>query len=516
MKADLTRTTFDPLKHFSRVLMQQGRIQLDSDWNEQAAILLHLLRRFAADLFGPAFSPAGGFTIDPLDAVTDDVIIRGGSYYVDGILCELSLPTPVPILDWDAAARTITVARWTVDEVSFQTGQYLQLWDDAGKKAVVTAKIAKLDYANKRLTLDREPKSLVQGTKYHALRVTTYLTQPSLPNPPRLAGGITLQIYLDVWERLVTAIEDASIREVALGGPDTAARTRVVWQVKWLDAESNAANDCIPTHALIDRLEPAHRGLLSARSEPAPTATDPTSAFRGLENQLYRVEIHSGGAAGGTASFKWSRDNGTVVFPVAALTVDGGTTHVRLSTFGPEERLGLAEGNYVEVQDDHSVLGNTPGALLRVQSIDRASLKVTLAGTTTRGVGAHPGLHPLLRRWDHKPQGGLTVGKDGALPIPGDGTWLDLENGVQIRFDTAGATFRTADYWMIPARVATRDVIWPTETVPGARGVPVTNSVAVPPDGVTHHYAPLGLVTIAENRLTTRACRNTERPLWKR
>jgi Family of unknown function (DUF6519) len=44
MKADLTRRTFDPLKHFTRVLMQQGRVQLDADWNEQSAELLHYLR----------------------------------------------------------------------------------------------------------------------------------------------------------------------------------------------------------------------------------------------------------------------------------------------------------------------------------------------------------------------------------------------------------------------------------------------------------------------------------------
>ena len=40
MKADLTRDTFHPLKHYARVLTQQGRVQLDADMNEQAAILL--------------------------------------------------------------------------------------------------------------------------------------------------------------------------------------------------------------------------------------------------------------------------------------------------------------------------------------------------------------------------------------------------------------------------------------------------------------------------------------------
>ena len=53
MKGDFTRETFNKSKHFSRVLMQQGRVLLDADFNEQSAIILHYLRTLAADLFGP-------------------------------------------------------------------------------------------------------------------------------------------------------------------------------------------------------------------------------------------------------------------------------------------------------------------------------------------------------------------------------------------------------------------------------------------------------------------------------
>ena len=65
MKGDFTRDTFDPFRHFSRVLMQQGRVQLDADFNEQAAILLHYLRTLAADLIGPHGGPGNelGFEI---------------------------------------------------------------------------------------------------------------------------------------------------------------------------------------------------------------------------------------------------------------------------------------------------------------------------------------------------------------------------------------------------------------------------------------------------------------------
>ena len=39
-------------QHFSAVLMQQGRVQLDADWNEQGAILDRRWRAETTDLIG--------------------------------------------------------------------------------------------------------------------------------------------------------------------------------------------------------------------------------------------------------------------------------------------------------------------------------------------------------------------------------------------------------------------------------------------------------------------------------
>jgi hypothetical protein len=39
-------------------------------------------------------------------------------------------------------------------------------------------------------------------------------------------------VYLDVWERHLTALDDPALREVALGGPDTTTRVQTVWQVR--------------------------------------------------------------------------------------------------------------------------------------------------------------------------------------------------------------------------------------------------------------------------------------------
>lgn len=45
MSGDYSRFTFDPHNDFSGVLMQQGRVQLDADWNELVAISTALARR---------------------------------------------------------------------------------------------------------------------------------------------------------------------------------------------------------------------------------------------------------------------------------------------------------------------------------------------------------------------------------------------------------------------------------------------------------------------------------------
>jgi len=49
------------------------------------------------------------------------------------------------------------------------------------------------------------------------------------------------------------------------------------------------------------------------------------------------------------------------------------------------------------------------------------------------------------------------------------------------------AAYKTGDYWLIPARVATGDVEWP-----GAASTPVS----LPPHGIEHHYAPLAILEI--------------------
>src|SRR5260370_32030966 len=232
--------------------MQQGRVQLDAEWNEQGAILVRYLRALAADLEGPSWGD--GFAISTLvlnqGVVLDDFLIGPGHFYVDGILCEINstplMITGFPASDPTNAGKQIQVEAWTVDEVSFQKNQYLEIFDLAYPNMTQIVKITDVTYSNLILTLDSDVSSFNQsGIKPHVRRVISYLTQPDFP-VPKVSGSFGYQtpqpltrdhyyqVYLDVWERLITYVEDDAIREVALNGPDTAARAKVISQVKVL------------------------------------------------------------------------------------------------------------------------------------------------------------------------------------------------------------------------------------------------------------------------------------------
>ena len=101
-----------------------------------------------------------------------------------------------------------------------------------------------------------------------------------------------------------------------------------------------------------------------------------------------------------------------------------------------------------------------------------------------------------MRRWDHRQRastdpGAPTLADDNALYVA-EGKWLTLEDGIQIWFDESDPvahSYRTGDYWLIPARTGIGDVLWP-------KGNDLTPELR-PPHGVEHHYAPLAIIATA-------------------
>lgn len=94
MKGDFSRVTFRPERRYSQVLFQQGQLQVDADWNEEGAILLHRLRAVITDIIGSHGTPPkpdGETASDGFKLVGEreaDFAIGHGHYYVNGVLCE--------------------------------------------------------------------------------------------------------------------------------------------------------------------------------------------------------------------------------------------------------------------------------------------------------------------------------------------------------------------------------------------------------------------------------------------
>jgi Family of unknown function (DUF6519) len=246
MKSDISRSTFDAHKHYSKVVMQQGRVQLDADWNEQQDILLHHLETRSGDVIGASGASIGesGFAIE-FTPDWNDLIISPGSLYVDGILCELDEGIAVPALTVDTDTITLSFLYVDIDNPPFQKDHWAELLNTSGQR-VGLFKITgvSLDRDRQIVTLSIEQATFkVPGDAAYKVRpIVTYMTQPNYPSPdPSMPGLLGPDIpsdqniylvYLDVWQREITTLDDQDIHEVALGGADTAQRSQTLWQVK--------------------------------------------------------------------------------------------------------------------------------------------------------------------------------------------------------------------------------------------------------------------------------------------
>ena len=445
MSSDFSRQRFQPVNDFSGVLMQQGRVQLDADWNEWNDLLDRRSRSGTVDTIGRAVVPRetpDGFAVALVSGKT--LTVGRGRIYVDGLQAE-------------------------------NHGAGALEFDPVLAESRGTAPVQ-------------------------------YDQQPYFPNPPALpAGGGPHLVYLDVWSREVTAVEDPGLVENAVG-VDTTTRLQTAWQVRVLPNVGAGVTCATPDEQIPGWLDlvRSSAGRLTTAAVGVATTDDPclvppTGGYRGLENRLYRVEIHDGGPVG-TATFKWSRDNASVAANVSR--IEGGVTLTADRVAWDSVRRFSAD-DWVEVTDDVREFSGAPGDLRRVVAVVDATRTIKLGAPLTAGSfqvdgqsRTDPGRHTRIKRWD---QAGLVrdaaggtflnldaAGGQGLIPVPPAGTSLLLEDGVQVTWTTAApdGSFRTGDYWTFAARTADASV-------------EVLN--AAPPRGVHHHFCRLALVTFPDS-----------------
>lgn len=491
MKGDFSRNTFKKENHYDGVRLQQGRVLLDADWNEYVDIQAHLQQTENKDIIGPCGAPeeGGGFKIN-LDA-NNALTISPGRIYVDGILCEC---------------------------------------------------------------------------EHKEGKITFYNDQPYYyPTTLQLEDNKKYLVYLDVWQRHITSLEDENIREVALGGPDTATRTQTVWQVKLLEVAStirNTIHKCDFSKydkwtTLTGRKEPRLAARLEETQKRSNLCTvSPKAGYTGLENRLYRVEIHNSSkfkinasktvgiatidkniitivlpawdvseiikenqlvqicsketddkklpgliakivSCGGfiltlnrdissmkehhelrlaiiPAIFKWSRDNGSVVRAVR--NIDETNNTITIENRGQDFLHAFEPGQWVEVIDEKRELHNLPGSLVRLKDgTSGINLVYDLDSVVGDTIDSFKD-KPKVRRWDQV--------KEAVIPTSEE--WIELEDGIQVKFKDDDSTYETGDYWLIPARTNMEKLEWPITE----KGDPQF----VERLGIKHHYCPLAIL----------------------
>lgn len=477
MSFDASRFTFDPWNDYAGVVMQQGRVQLDEDWNEWVAEVMRRIRTGTADMLGTAAVPRAttpnGFDIMPSASASGafTLTIGRGRMYVDGLLAENhGLPAPSPL-------------KWTDGSQSAPTAP-ARLWDPVLDELTGTTDVP----------YDQQP--------YYFAPMQAAL--PTTPGPH--------VVYVDVWQRELTHLQAPDLVEKAVN-VDTTERLQTVWQVKVL-ADTGAGTACgADLGALLNAagIHPSAARLTNDAID-VPLPTDPcqipsASGFKGLENQLYRVEIHQDGAQAGGASFKWSRDNATVATLVLQITA---TDTLVVQSVGRDDVLRFNPLDWIEITDDWQELNGLPGEIHQIKSIEDATRTITLQ-TPLASPASYPvdgqgntdaARHTRIRRWD---QSGKVLAADGAtvywdldnpasatvpagtIPLPPAGTEVMLENGVLVSFslDAAipGGTYAARDFWCFAARTADGTV---------------EKLVAAPPRGIHHHYAQLAVVTFPD------------------
>lgn len=449
MTIDISRKSFNHRKNYSSLISEQGRVQLDSDWNEGAQIARRQRLTKTLDSFGRCRVSRQTPDAFRITIENGGLAIGPGRLYVDGLLAE----------------------------------------NHGGPPEVFNSALSELT-GTAAIPFEQQPFVFASRTN-------------------NLADGRYL-VYLDVWERCVTYLEDPDLVEKAVGIPTT-SRTQTVWQVNVYDQTLGADIVCSTSDENIpgwqDLIRPSG-GQLSSRAIEASNSVDPcllppSGGYRGLENRTYRVEIHDVDD-NGNATFKWARYNGTVATIVIAMP---SLDQLKVASIGRDSILRFNPGDWVEVYDDAIEFSDHPGVFRRIESVDDTDNTLILSESlppelfpTVDGNGTlDKAGHTRVHKWDQsdvvRDTGNNVIvdldapESEGVIPVPAPGISIHLEEGVQITFDLAepGGRFRAGDHWVFTARTIDASV---------------QELDHAPPCGIHHHYCRLALVEVVNNVFT--------------
>src|SRR5579862_9113370 len=250
MVADIARVTYDPTRQYRSVIWQQGRVTLEADNNEAAALEGEALRLETIDIIGPTGTPDNGYAVGSGKG-PGGVTIGKGTFYLGGWRLEL-----------DAEIDLSKQPDW-LDAPAFKTEQ----------------------------------------------------------------GNLVVSLLLT--EQSVCAVEDQALREVALGGPDSAARGRLMQHflrtptdgatcaAGWTTILGLLEEDGVtvnPDTLQLESTAQLQAGFVKGQHKKDPCKPSAAGGYLGADNQMVRVTVVKYDATAKTGTLLWGWNNASLLY----------------------------------------------------------------------------------------------------------------------------------------------------------------------------------------------------------
>jgi hypothetical protein len=319
-------------------------------------------------------------------------------------------------------------------------------------------------------------------------------------------------VYLEAWQQPVSAVEDSSLFEEALGGPDTTTRVRKMRRVKVASDVGSA--DCSEAwKKLTGDWEKNNLGLINREYERIPDTKlsvtfigdgvsddlcTPAAAggYLGAENQAIRVQIVNDNSGG--KKITWGFDNAS---PLYRVKVDFTNLTVTMLTEPKDQYHWPLSGQVVEILPWSAVLSNNE----KIAEISGNLYKVSSSYDPDSGQLTLLDQLPLLMKLDEVDRfhlSDINYLSDQTLPdyyfmrVWNRGTDLisaasiDVPIGSEIPLGNTGLAITFSgndwvpgDFWVIAARPETPNQVVPWELETG-----------IIHHGIRRFYAPLAVI----------------------
>jgi hypothetical protein len=336
--------------------------------------------------------------------------------------------------------------------------------------------------------------------------------QPHQADP---AGRRNELVYLYLEEHEVSAVEDTALLEVALGGPDTAQRLRLVQRIRRLPTTKTTCEDAMAE--LVDAL--GHDGLqrdVSTQQLTSPAALkvvyedqgaagtlcepETQGGYLGAENQLLRVQT-AGPDTDGNPTLVWGFDDASFLYRVQ---VRADLLTLTLASSPVDDYHKPAQGQVVEVLRTAAGLETGTDTKVEISPNDyvaalTGSLRTLQTGydSTTKRVVLEQVLEPVYINAKETPVAFMRVWQERLTFTPDQPVKLG-DTGVSVVLDGGGLSFHPGEYWQVAVRPKT-----PTEVYPVRYLEADATDTGEPPDGPRRWICPLAVIQWNDGTVAT-------------